>query len=169
MSKENDEWLGDKSCLKELEEYRSKARSAKQLKRIDCVYYRAKYMESSVDIAKRLGMHEVSVRKLQSKYIREGIQALLLKPQGGRKRENMSVEEEKAFLKKYQQKANQGRISTPLQIWQDYQNQLGRAAGKSTLYAVLARHNWGKGMPRPRHIKQEPEAIPAFKKSLNKS
>ncbi len=167
MSKVNDKWLSDKSCLKELEEYRE-AKSAKQLKRIDCVYYRAKYAESSIDIAKRLGMHEVHVRKVQSKYIREGIQGLLLKSPGGRKRENMSVEEEKAFLKKYQAKANQGQISTPLQIWQEYQKQLGRAAGKSTLYAVLARHDWGKGMPRPRHIKQKAEAIPAFKKSLKK-
>ena len=45
-----------------------------------------------------------------------------------------------------------------------YEQELGKSVPKSTVYRMLARHNWRKIVPRPRHPKADIEAQEAFKK-----
>ena len=73
------------------------------------------------------------------------------------------IEQEKEFLTPDLEKAKAGQILEIGAIHQAYQQRLGRAAGKSTVYEMLHRHNWPKATPRPPPNAEE-EAQEGFKK-----
>ena len=50
-----------------------------------------------------------------------------------------------------------------------YEQKLGQSVPKSTVYRMLARHDWRQIVPRPRHPKSDIDAQEAFKKTSRKS
>ena len=111
------------------------------------------------------GYHPVSVRRIHSEYKNEGISALIRRPRGGRNRENMSLEDEKAFVNEFVAKAEAGQIVEVSEIHCAYEEKLGRQVGKSTVYAVLHRHDWRKVVSRPQHPNHDELQADAFKKT----
>ena len=140
-------------------------KSPKTYKRIQVVYLRAKYRYSSLTIAAMTGYHQTTVKKIQAQYLKEGEEALFPKGTGGRYRENLSIEQEREFLTPYLDSAKAGQILQISRIHQDYEQKLGRPAGKSTIYEMLHRHEWRKVTPRPKHPKGDKQAQEAFKKT----
>ena len=111
------------------------------------------------------GYHQTTVKKIQAQYLKEGEEALFPKGTGGRYRENLSIEQEREFLTPYLDSAKAGQILQISRIHQDYEQKLGRPAGKSTIYEMLHRHEWRKVTPRPKHPKGDKQAQEAFKKT----
>ena len=87
---------------------------------------------------------------------------------GGRRRQNMSVEEETAFLAPFVSEAERGGVLVAAPIKAAYEQALGRSVPDSTVYRLLARHGWRKLAPRPRHPKSDPEKQEAWKKNSPK-
>ena len=87
---------------------------------------------------------------------------------GGRRRQNMTPEEEAAFLAPFFEQAKTGGILVVAPIKAAYEKALGRKVPDSTVYRLLARHGWRKIAPRPRHPKGDPQAQEAWKKNSPK-
>ena len=80
------------------------------------------------------------------------------------------MEEDKAILDKFKEKAKKGQIVTVKEIRKAYEEAVGHETKPSFIYKVLNRHGWGKVMPRSKHPKNASnEAIEASKKIKTKA
>ena len=59
----------------------------------------------------------------------------------------------------------QGRLVTARSLKARYESRVGHAVPDSTVYRLLARHQWRQVLPRPKHPKDNPRARAAFKKT----
>src|ERR1035441_10882126 len=53
----------------------------------------------------------------------------------------------------------------PIWIKTRYETRVGHHVPDSTVYRLLARHQWRQATPRPKHLKNNPAARAAFKKT----
>ena len=148
-----------------LSERLKEAATLEEYRRIQCVYLKAKHGYPSKQIAEITTYHPASVRRIQSQYRKEGIECLSPKPRGGRNRAHLSLSDEKALLDTLRTQAEAGQIIEISQIQSAYEAKVGGPVGKSTVYALLKRHQWRKVTPRPRHPKQNASDVDAFKKN----
>ena len=74
------------------------AKGKAQYQRIQCVWLRAALGLRATQIAAALGWQVGSVRQVHSDYLRQGEAVLRSKPSGGRHRQNLTIEQEKALL-----------------------------------------------------------------------
>jgi transposase len=58
---------------------------------------------------------------------------------GGRRRQNLSLDEERRFLNSFK-----GQAIAIRTLWQAYEAKLGRTVPDSTIYRLLRRHGWRK-------------------------
>lgn len=117
-------------------------------------------------IAQHIGVSVGTVHKVISQYNRKGPAALENPGKGGRRNYNLTLEQEKEFLAAFFEKALLGQIATTAEIKLAYEKSVGRTVHKTTIYRLLDRHEWRKIVPRSCHIKANPEAQEAFKKTF---
>ena len=115
-------------------------------------------------IAELTGVSLSTVNRAHMAYDNGGVNALRPKPTGGRRRENMTLEEEKAFLAKFAKAAGAGELLNIGELKSAYEEEIGHATSNSTVYDLLARHEWRKLMPRPFHPDRNIEAQESYKK-----
>jgi transposase len=144
-----------------LQEVDSKA----DYRRVLCLWLRAALGLSAAEVALALGWRTSSVYNLQSRYQNDGIEALLGRGRGGRRRAWLSPEQEQRLLALFTATAGQGEITEVSAIERAYQQQVGHAVAPSTVYRLLARHGWRKLVPRPQHPDASRVVQEAFKKS----
>lgn len=160
ISKDTTEVL--KSLLKQ-------AKTKSEFQRIQAVYLRVATDMVPEDIADALGWHPGTVRNIHSLYLRRGEDAFQLTVRGGRHRENLTKEEEDLLLAPFLADAAEGGVIVVSGIKAAYEQKLGRSVPKSTVYRMLARHDWRQIVPRPRHPKSNVEEQEAFKKTSRQS
>jgi transposase len=137
---------------------------AAQRQRIQMVLLRESGMTQPA-IAEAMGVSLSTVNRAHMAYDRSGIKALKPKPIGGRKRENMTVAQEKALLARFAKAAGAGEMLNIHDLKRAYEQQIGHQTSNSTVYDLLARHGWRKLMPRPHHPKRDLAAQEDFKKT----
>lgn len=157
------------SARDELRAALDKANSKADLLRIQCVWLRASLGLSPEDIATATGRKVATVKQMQSRYLRGGKDALLGKGRGGRYHCNLSLKEEHDFLTPFIAAATNGGMLVVNEIKIAYERRIGRTVAVSTIYRLLARHNWRKIVPRPRHPKADSALQEAFKKTSHRS
>jgi len=118
------------------------------------------------EIARHCGVSKATVHDVISRYNRLGVAAIETSGKGGRRRQYLTLEEEKAFLAPFFAQAEHGEIATVGQIWHALEQHLGHTVDDSTVYRLLHRHGWRKLMPRPKHPKSDPETQEQFKKTF---
>ncbi len=118
------------------------------------------------EIAELTGASLSTVNRAHMAYDSGGVNALRPKPTGGRRRENMTLAEEKAFLAKFAKTAGAGELLNISELKAAYEEQIGHPTGDSTIYDLLARHEWRKLMPRPFHPQRNIDAQKAYKKGV---
>ena len=79
---------------KDLKQAKTKA----EFQAVQCLWLRVSLGLSADQVATAIGWHPSSVRKLQSLYLREGCTALKRTGRGGRRRQNLTLEEEQNLL-----------------------------------------------------------------------
>jgi transposase len=117
-------------------------------------------------IAELTGVSLSTANRAHMAYDNGGVNALRPKPTGGRRRENMTLEEEKAFLAKFAKAAGAGELLNIGELKSAYEKEIGHPTSNSTVYDLLARHEWRKLMPRPFHPDRNMEAQEAYKKGF---
>ena len=133
-----------------------------QRQRIQMVLLRESGMTQPL-IAAAMGVSLSTVNRAHMTYDHGGIKALKPRPSGGRKRENMTLEEEKALLARFAKAAGAGEMLNIHDLKAAYEKAIGHETSKSTIYNLLARHGWRKLMPRPFHPRRDIAAQGAFK------
>src|SRR5438876_4234360 len=97
-------------------------------------------------IAAAMGVSLSTVNRAHMAYDHGGIKALKPKPNGGRKRENMSLAEEKALLARFAMAAGAGEMLNIHDLKAAYAQAIGHATSASAVYIVLQRYGWRKLM-----------------------
>jgi Winged helix-turn helix len=95
-------------------------------------------------------------------YDNVGVNALGPKPTDGRRRENMTLQEEKAFLAKFAKPAGASELLNIGELKSAYEKEIRHSTSSSAVYGLLARHEWRKLMPRPFHPDRNIKAQEAF-------
>jgi len=157
----------DRETIKALAERLKKAEGKPEFQRIQCILLRVTLQAEAKDIAQVVGWTTGTVRVMHSYYAKLGDAFFDIAKRGGRRRQNLTPEEEQQFLKPFFDRAKTGGILVASEIKKAYENVLGRKVAESTIYRLLDRHDWRKIMPRPRHPKADPAAQAAFKKTRN--
>ena len=139
---------------------------AEQRQRIQMVLLRESGMTQPL-IAAAMGVSLSTVNRAHMAYDHGGLEALKPRPSGGRKRENMTLGEEKALLARFAKAAGAGEMLNIHDLKAAYEKAIGHETSKSMIYNLLARHGWRKLMPRPFHPRRDIAAQDAFKKWLS--
>src|ERR1700741_295018 len=135
-----------------------------QRQRIQMVLLRESGMTQPA-IAEAMGVSLSTVNRAHMAYEEGGIKALRPKPCGGRKRENMTIAEEKSLLARFAKAAGAGEMLNIHDLKLAYEQAIGHKTSNSTVYDLLGRHGWRKLMPRPFHPQRDIAAQDAFKKT----
>ncbi len=133
--------------------------------RLQCLWLRAQRELSTESIARTVGLSVSHVRRVWSDYLRGGLAAAQGRPKGGRRHEHLTVAQEQAVLAPLNKEAQAGRLVTASGIKARYEATVGHAVPDSTVYRLLARHQWRQMQPRPKHPKDNPRARAASKKT----
>jgi transposase len=159
----------DEDAKERLVQLLRQTQAKSDFQRVQCVWLRARLGLSSEQIAQAVGWSPGRVRQIWSRYFTQGASALLGVGRGGRFHENMTRAQEAELLASLLPKAQAGGVLVVAEIKARYEQLLGRAVPKSTIYRVLARHGWRKIAPRPRHPQSDPSRQGEFKKNSEPS
>lgn len=146
-----------------------KAKTKAEFQRVQSVWLRASLNLEDDQIAIAVGLSCNTVRCLHSRFRLQGEEALIGVGRGGRRRQNLSIEQEDELLRPFLEKAGAGGILVANPIKVAYEHVVGHEVPKSTIYRLLARHGWRKLAPRPRHPKAKSGAQEEFKKNSRRS
>ena len=145
------------------------APNTSSFQRLQCLWLRARQDLATEAIAQIVGLSVSHVRRVWSDYLRGGLAGARGRPKGGRRHQNLTIPEEEKLLAPLHQEAQRGRLITALSIKARYQARVGHTVPDSTVYRLLARHQWRQITPRPKHPKDNPAARAAFKKTSSQS
>jgi transposase len=148
-----------------IQEAMRQARNRSTFQRLQCLWLRARQEWPTAQIAEIVGFSESHVRRVWSEYLRGGLEAAKGRPKGGRRHQNLTVEQERSFLKPFLGQAAQGRALTARNIQRAYEERVGKPVPDSTVCRLLARQGWRRVQPRPKHPKRNKKAQAAFKKT----
>jgi transposase len=152
-----------------LKELLRKTKTKADFQRVQCIWLRATLGMPSDQVALAVGFSPATVKKLWSQYFSGGEEILIGRGRGGRRRANLSLEEEETILAHFFEKAKNGGVLVVNEVKAVYEEAVGHSVPKSTVYRMLARHGWRKIAPRPRHSKADPQEMEAFKKTPRNS
>jgi transposase len=152
--------------LAEAKEVLAKAKTVEEFRQVQALILPLEYGFSIEQVAAVTGISRGWACQLRTRFIRNAKNPALVAPKrGGRRRENMSIEEETAFLAPFFEKAVKGGILVVGEIKQALDAHLGRKVALASVYNLLHRHNWRKLAPDKKHAKADMEAQEAWKKN----
>jgi hypothetical protein len=140
-----------------------------QLRQAQAVVLPLDYAMSLADTARVIGVSPGWACQLRKRFLRGQVVGTSDAPTpGGRKRENMSVAQEREFLAPFLESAAAGGVLVVGQIKAALDKRLGRKVALASAYNLLHRHNWRKLAPDQRHPKSDPVAQEEWKKNSPK-
>ena len=144
----------------------SKAKTAEALRQAQAVVFPLEYGMTMEQTAKAIGVSPGWACQLRNRFMKEGSISETGKPlRGGRRRENMSIEEERAFLLPFFERAKTGGFLVVNDIKAAMDIRLGRHVALASAYNLLHRHGWRKLAPDKRHPQSDIEIQEAWKKN----
>lgn len=156
----------NEEVLAALIEEQKKITNIREWRQLEAIWLREKLHMSGPDVAKALNYQLQTIHLLWHKWIRQGLAAFTGKnPPGGRNNAYMTLEEEKTFLRPFQEKAPGGGIVEIQEIKKAFENHVGTSVPKSTIYRMLNRHGWRKVAPGKKHPKSDPILQEELKKT----
>jgi transposase len=130
-----------------------------------CVVFHADHGFSTNQVANLLNVGRATVSRMRGRFRRFAKGEPLPGDWGGRRNEHMTFEEEREFLANWLDQAEDGSIVVVTPIHQALEKKIGKRLSRSTVYRMLARHDWRKVEPDTQHPKRDPEAQEAYKKT----
>jgi len=131
-----------------------RARTAAEVRAAQAVLFITEYGLSLQQTAEMLGCSVPTVSRLRRwlKAAHPNRRALHA-DWGGRRRQNLSLDEERRFLNSFKGQARGGQAIAIRAIWQAYETKLRRSVPDSTIYRLLRRHGWRKAARGAYHSK----------------
>lgn len=155
------------SDLKTIKQSLKNAKSVQEYRHAHVLYLRGHFGKTIQEIAQITDYSRQRVDTIIGDYFKQGVDILKAadKPRK-RKWGNMTLEEEKAFIFGYLEKAKNGEIIETGALQKSYEKIIGKETSSSVIYNILHRHGWRKIAPRPTHPNKNSEKATAFKKTL---
>ncbi|WP_300411084.1 helix-turn-helix domain-containing protein [Lagierella sp.] len=151
--------------IKNIEDAMSKTNNKREYIRLKAIKLKLSgYTAKS--IAEKLDVGRLTIFTWLKAYKENSVEALKNKKRPGNLR-NLSIEEEKEFLKQFEEKAQKGQIVTAKEIEKAYRERVGHSIGTGQIYRVLNRNGFRKVMPRSKHPKKAKEEVIETSKKLN--
>jgi transposase len=147
-----------KACL-------ARAKTAEQLRQAQAVVLPLEFGLTLGQTAQALGVSVGWVCRLRRCFVRAGGPVAQRPARGGRRRQNMSREEEAAFLAPFFEPAKTGGVLVVSEIKRALDARLGREVALASAYNLLHRHGWRKLAPDKRHPQADVTAQEAWKKN----
>ena len=145
--------------LAKAKETLTNAKSVEEFRQAQALILPLEYGFSIAQVAAVIGTSRGWACQLRMRFIRNAENPEQAAPKrGGRRRENMTIEEEKAFLAPFLDKAFKGGILVVKEIHNALEQHLGRKVALASTYNLLHRHNWRKLVPDKRHVKADIQA-----------
>ena len=116
-------------------------------------------------IAPLVGFSKHTIYKIIEAYNNVGLAAIQTKVRGGRRRELLSIEQEKNLLQSLEILACGGKIKSAKDIRVKIEETVGKSVSDDFIWDVLKRNGWKKKKPRPHHPKGSTEVREEFKKN----
>lgn len=159
-----------REILSRAKEHLAKARSVEELRQVQAVILPLEFGFTMDQVAAIIGVSKGWACQLRIDFIRSGGFDNRDQPQrGGRRRENMTKEEEARFLAPFFEKATNGGILVVGEIKKALDEHLGRTTALASVYNLLHRHNWRKLAPDKSHPKSDAEVQKDWKKNSRNS
>lgn len=119
------------------------ATNAHELRKAQSILLPAIFSLDLVATGIAVGRSKASVCRLQAEFRADcaGTPSTA-KRRGGRRRQNMSIEQEAQLLAPFFQKEREGEQLVVPEIHKAYEAAMGRTIPPSTVYRLLARHGW---------------------------
>jgi transposase len=161
---------GDEKVLLNARDAIASAQTVEQLRQAQAVVLPLDYGLSLADTAQVIGVSPGWACQLRRRFMHGQVAGAPGAPTaGGRKRENMTLQEEREFLAPFFEQAAIGGILVVGQVKAALDKRLGREVALASAYNLLHRHNWRKLAPDKRHPKSDPLAQEEWKKNSQKS
>ena len=138
--------------------------SAREMRVCLAVILPTEHDMSIKDTASLLGRSSRWVSHVRKSFIEQGL-STVSENFGGRRRANMSIAEEKAFLDSFKDKAQSGGVLDVSEIHAELEKALSRKVHLPAVYKLLHRHGWRKLAPRKRNTKSDPLTQEVWKKN----
>ena len=154
-----------KGATHQLAQALKQAQTKAEFQRVQCLWLRACLGLNADQVATAVGWQPTSVRRLQAQYLKQGGAVLETVGRGGRRNQNLTVEQEQQLLAEFGPAAQRAGMLEVSQIQSAYEKAVGHPVPKSTVYRMLARQGWRKIAPRRRHPQVDRQQQGAFKKN----
>jgi len=135
---------GDQATVERLAERLKRAKSHLEYQRIQCVLILATLGSPAADIACLLGWSTARVHLTHSLWARKGEAIFEVRPRGGRRYQYLTHQQEQELLAPFERRALAGEVPRVAEIRQAYQERVGKAVARSTVYRLMWRHGWRK-------------------------
>jgi len=161
---------GSDEVLKNARAAIASAQTAQQLRQAQAVVLPLDHGLSLAATAQVIGVSPGWACQLRCRFMQGQLAGAADAPTaGGRKRQNMSIEEEREFLSPFFASAATGGVLVVGQIKTALDHRLGRTVALASAYNLLHRHGWRKLAPDKRHPQSNPLAQDEWKKNSPKS
>lgn len=127
-------------------------------RRWEIIYQALTAPRKAEEIARTVGVSLATVRQVISSYKRTGVTAIETVGKGGRRREYLTLEQERTFLQPFQVRAVQGEQVRVAEIKLAYEEEIKQAVAPSTIYRLLQRHGWQRHGVSSRPVASPPNA-----------
>lgn len=142
------------------------ARTVDELRQAQAVVLPLELGLSMAQTAAAIGVSAGWTCQLRTRFIRDGGQRDRRRPgRGGRRRENLSREDEVAFLEPFMKQAAVGGLLIVSDIKHALDARLKRTTSLAATYNLLHRHGWRKLAPDKRHPQADVPAQEEWKKN----
>lgn len=160
-----------KEVLESAKESLFNVKTAQELRIVQTVIFPLEFKFSLEQTAVALGISVSWVCRLRRQFIKDISENKkeFRKQAGGRRRENMTLNEEKLFLEPFIEKAKAGGILVVSEIRHALEEKLERKVALSSVYNLLHRNDWRKLVPDRQHPKADPAASEVWKKNSRNS
>ena len=160
---------GDEEVLVKARQAIVEAQTVEQLRQAQAVVLPLDFGLSLADTARIMGLSRFWVCRLRRRFLQGQIAGSPDAPAaGGRRRQNMTVDQEREFLAPFLSQAAAGGVLVVGQIKAALDQCLGRPVALASAYNLLHRHGWRKLVPDKRHPKSDPAAQEEWKKNSAK-
>ena len=152
--------------LAKAKEMLTKAKSVEEFRQAQALILPLEYGFSIAQVAAVIGTSRGWACQLRMRFIHNAEKPEQVAPKrGGRRRENMTIEEERSFLASHLESARCGGILVVSVIHNALEQHLGRKVALASVYNLLHRHNWRKLAPDKRHVQADIQAQEDWKKN----
>lgn len=160
---------GDNKVLLRAREVIATAQTVEQLRQAQAVVLPLDHALSLADTARAIGLSTGWACQLRRRFIQgQTVGAAHAPTAGGRRRENMTVQQEREFLAPFLELAAGGGVLVVGQIKGALDQRLGRKVSLASVYNLLHRHGWRKLAPDKRHPQSDPLVQEEWKKNFPK-